>query len=381
MPRQTPNPMNSKVLRAVRRLPARGVMSAGLLALLAACSSGPRLDQAQLAARYAARAHGNYAPPGPPDDPWGPYIREASARFDVPAQWIRAVMHQESGGHEYLNGRLTTSASGAMGLMQVMPETYIEMENQNHLGSDPYNPLDNIMAGTAYIREMYDLYGSPGFLAAYNAGPGRYGNYLTRREPLPYETVQYVAAIEPHLGYGRPQQVSPAQQFAMNRYPAQVPQAPQRRYPVQMASALPVNYRRSTYPTVPVTTHNLPKPPSPPMMTAQARPPRPATGFHLVARAMASTMPLPPTAPLAGTWAIQVGAFDQPAQAARAATLAQAHSPVLRVARTFVGEVRVKQGVLYRARLVGLSHEAALRGCEAQRGYSACIVLSPAAQS
>jgi hypothetical protein len=91
-------------------------------------------------------------------------------------------------------------------------------------------------------------------------------------------------------------------------------------------------------------------------------------------------VPLRPVAPIAGTWAIQVGAFGQAGQAAHAAALARTRSPVLRVARTFVGEVHEPHGVLYRARLVGLSREAALRGCDAQRGFSACIVLSPAAQ-
>ncbi len=355
-------------------------MCAGVLALLAACSSGPRLDQAQLAARYAAMAHGNYAPPGPPSDPWGPYIHQAALRFDVPDQWIRAVMHQESGGNEFLNGHLTTSASGAMGLMQVMPETYEEMRAENGLGPDPYNPRDNIMAGTAYLREMYDLYGSPGFLAAYNAGPGRFQDYLSGRESLPYETRQYVASIAPHLGNYQPLHVAPAQQYAMNRLPAQVPPGPRRRYPVQVAAVLPASYRRS-YASVPVTTTSLPQPPAPPMMTARLQPPRPAPGFHLVTPAMADTVPLRPVAPIAGTWAIQVGAFGQAGQAAHAAAAARARSPVLRVARAFVGEVHEAHGVLYRARLVGLSREAAVRGCEAQHGYSACIVLSPAAQS
>ena len=366
-------------LHAVRRSPVRGLVCAGLLAMLAACSSGPSLDQAQLAARYAARSPANYRPPGPPSDPWGPYIRQASARFDVPQQWIRAVMQQESGGQEYLGGHLTTSPDGAMGLMQVMPDTYEELRARNSLGPDPYNPRDNILAGTAYIREMYDLYGSPGFLAAYNAGPGRYDDYLNHREPLPYETRQYVASIEPHLGYGQPRQASPAQQFAMNRYPVPTPTAP-RPYPVQVASALPITERR-TYATVPVATTSLPQPPAPPMMVAQLQPPRPRPGFQLVSQAQAATMPLPARAPLAGTWAIQVGAFTHPAEAAHAAAMARSHAAVLRIARTFVGQVHVSQGVLYRARLVGLSHEAALRGCESLRGYSACIVLSPAAQS
>lgn len=370
-------------MRALGRSPARGIAALAVLGMLAACSSGPRLDQAQLAARYAANSPGNYRPPGPPSDPWGPYIQQASARFDVPTDWIRAVMHQESGGNEYLNGHLTTSASGAMGLMQLMPETYQDMQAQNDLGPDPYNPLDNIMAGTAYIREMYDLYGSPGFLAAYNAGPGRYSAYLNHRASLPYETRQYVAAIQPNLGGGAPGRISQAQQYAMNRYPVQQPQAPYRA-PVQVASALPSpgrSYERAYDAAVPVTTTSLPQPPAPPVMrTASLQPPRSSGGFHLVSRAVASTMPVPPVAPVAGSWAIQVGAFDHAPEAERAAAMARNRASVLRVARTFVGEVHVGHGVLYRARLVGLSREAALRGCEAQQGHMACMVLSPGAQ-
>ena len=59
--------------------------SLALLALLAACAGqGAHTSATQEAARYAARARGNYVPPGPPEDPWGPYIREAGKRFDVP---------------------------------------------------------------------------------------------------------------------------------------------------------------------------------------------------------------------------------------------------------------------------------------------------------
>ena len=63
-----------------------------------------------------------YPPPGPHGDPWGPYIREAAARFGVPERWVRAVMHQELGGEQQ-----ATSPVGAMGLMQVMPNTYEEL--------------------------------------------------------------------------------------------------------------------------------------------------------------------------------------------------------------------------------------------------------------
>jgi D-alanyl-D-alanine carboxypeptidase len=140
-----------------------------------------------------------YPPPGPPDDPWGPYIREAAARYDIPEQWIRAVMNQESGGEEQ-----AVSPVGAMGLMQIMPETYQELRDANELGGDPFDPHNNILAGAAYIREMYDRYGSPGFLAAYNAGPDRLDSYLAGGSDLPAETENYLAAVTPNLGSAVP---------------------------------------------------------------------------------------------------------------------------------------------------------------------------------
>ncbi len=88
-------------------------------------------------------------------------------------------MRAESGGRAFLNGMPITSPIGAIGLMQVMPETYDELKRRYGFGDDPSDPHDNILAGAAYIREMYDLFGSPGFLAAYHAGPERFGAYLT----------------------------------------------------------------------------------------------------------------------------------------------------------------------------------------------------------
>ncbi len=176
--------------------------SAATLALLAACAATPDrpdIPVAQEAAQYRAHARSYYAPPGPPDDPWGPYIDEASRRYDVPDAWIRAVMGRESGGLQFRNGTLTTSPVGAMGLMQLMAPTYDDMRLQYSLGDDAFEPHDNIMAGTAYIRQMYDIYGSPGFLAAYNTGPGRLDDFLTRNRPLPHETRQYVAIIGPQI--------------------------------------------------------------------------------------------------------------------------------------------------------------------------------------
>lgn len=177
---------------------------------LAACASHPDIHAptssepvVQQAENYRAHAKSYYAPPGTPDDPWGPYIHEASSRFDVPEKWIRAVINRESGGRLFdRNGNFVTSVPGAMGLMQLMPPTYDDMRLQNNLNDDPFDPHDNILAGTAYIRQMYDIYGSPGFLAAYNDGPGSLDRYLRRKRPLPRETRRYVASIGPQItGY------------------------------------------------------------------------------------------------------------------------------------------------------------------------------------
>jgi membrane-bound lytic murein transglycosylase B len=130
-------------------------------------------------------------------DSYADLIAEAAKRFAIPAAWIRAIMRIESRGD-----RRVISAKGAMGLMQLMPETWATLRARYGLGRDPFDPHDNILAGAAFLREMHDRYGSPGFLAAYNAGPGRYEDYRDRHRPLPPETVAYVAALVPFVGDG-----------------------------------------------------------------------------------------------------------------------------------------------------------------------------------
>lgn len=131
---------------------------------------------------------------------WQPFIGEASRQFAIPEPWIRAVMSEESAGRTTLDGRPITSSAGAMGLMQVMPGTYSDLRNRYALGSDSYDPHDNILAGTAYLREMYDRYGYPSLFAAYNAGPKRFDAYLFDGQPLPNETLSYVESILPGVG-------------------------------------------------------------------------------------------------------------------------------------------------------------------------------------
>jgi hypothetical protein len=127
-------------------------------------------------------------------DPFAAFITEASKRFAVPEHWIRSVMRVESAGEVRARSR-----KGAMGLTQIMPETWTELRTRYHLGTDPYDPRDNILAGASYLREMYDRYGAPGFLAAYNAGPGRYENHLATGRSLPDETQDYVAILAPMI--------------------------------------------------------------------------------------------------------------------------------------------------------------------------------------
>ena len=130
-----------------------------------------------------------------PVDPFAAFITEASKRFAVPEHWIRSVMRVESAGE--VRAR---SQKGAMGLMQIMPQTWSELRVRYDLGADPYAPRDNILAGTAYIRELYQRFGTPGFLAAYNAGPTRYENHLATSRSLPDETQDYVAILAPMIG-------------------------------------------------------------------------------------------------------------------------------------------------------------------------------------
>ena len=126
---------------------------------------------------------------------WRPYIAEAAARFGIPAQWIERVIRAESGGKTMLDGRPITSRAGAMGLMQLMPSTWAQMRAELGLGGNPHDPRDNILAGTAYLRLMYDRFGYPGLFAAYNAGPARYVAYLATGRTLPEETRAYLVSV------------------------------------------------------------------------------------------------------------------------------------------------------------------------------------------
>lgn len=380
---------------AAGKRPWRLVRSAGaltVLALLAACSQpAQQQDAIKETQRYVAHARRNYTPPGPPEDPWGPYVREAAARFDVPEIWVRSLMRVESGGEEFQNGQLITSGAGAMGLMQVMPTTYDMLRDRYNLGDDPFDPHDNILAGVAYMREMYELYGSPGFLAAYNAGPSRLDDYLSNKQALPDETRHYVAMIAPNIRGIYPNNRSAADQLALYTLPINIP--PGRRYgrPVMLASNTGGGGGR-TPKRAPVEVAQLPEPrrgmPAPQQFALVTPPPAPPLpphgGFHLISTANAadaSALHRGPVGP--GQWAIQIGAFANANMAHSALDAARGHAGAeFGVARPFVGSVKQGHGVLWRARMTGMSRETAVGACEKiTHSRGTCVVLSPEAQS
>ncbi|WP_296739755.1 lytic transglycosylase domain-containing protein [Mesorhizobium sp.] len=132
--------------------------------------------------------------------PHAAHIAEASRRFGIPAAWIFAMIRAESSGDVH-----AVSSAGARGLMQVMPRTWAYLRTRYGLGRNPYDPHDNIMAGAAYLREMWDRYRDVNaMLAAYNAGPDRYDEHRATGKKLPPETRAYVAALAPIMLGERP---------------------------------------------------------------------------------------------------------------------------------------------------------------------------------
>ena len=352
-----------------------------------------------------------YPPPGPPEDPWGPYVREAATRYGVPGHWVRAVMHQESGGEQQ-----ATSPVGAMGLMQVMPATYEELRVRYQLGDDPYEPRNNILAGTAYIREMYDRFGAPGFLAAYNAGPDRVNDYLAGRARLPDETVNYVAAITPNLGTDVPRSGPFAVYASARSGRAQRPTTASLAAGCDMNAAYnpdhPCTYlMQAAAQPAPIQTASLPQTgtggcdlnaaydPDHPCTAG----PQPAAGVQLASRgaqsparvhqvavatpasyyqpARASSPQRSNHAAESGSdWAIQVGAFANPGLARAVAEGARAQAPdQLRSAALALQPTPPFGGkVLYRARLVHLSASAATNACaRLNHRQLPCVVVRP----
>ncbi len=121
----------------------------------------------------------------PIDQDFESIIQEAGQRYKIDPALIRAVIQAESGGNP-----LAVSRAGARGLMQLMPETAAELGVTNS-----FDPTQNIMGGTSYLRRLLDRYRGDVklALAAYNWGMG---NLEKRPEAMPRETKNFVAAVE-----------------------------------------------------------------------------------------------------------------------------------------------------------------------------------------
>lgn len=133
---------------------------------------------------------------GPPPAPLsraqvGDLIRDAAARHNLPAALVTSVVAAESAFHSD-----AVSSKGAIGLMQVMPATALEM------GLDATVPEQNIEAGTRYLAQLIDRYRVTcrdwlrRSIAAYNAGPAKVDKY--KGVPPYRETRAYVTRV---LGY------------------------------------------------------------------------------------------------------------------------------------------------------------------------------------
>lgn len=308
------------------------------------------------------------------------HIAEAAGRFDMPELWVREVIRQESGGRTTVNGRPIVSKAGAMGLMQVMPATYEEMRRKHGLGSDPYDPHDNIIAGTAYLREMYNLFGAPGFLGAYNCGPGCYGDYLAGKRSLPGETKRYMASVSPRLNRTTaPNGADIVVASAADNAPFAASPPPAVPAPSISAS----NSVSNSSGRAPVAVAVLPPPPSAPRPSYS--PAAPTTQVVApdttapIAPATVSTAAL--RAGATGAWTVQLGAFRSADDSARVINRARQSLPdMLSHTQKIVQAVDTQTGPLYRARLSGLSQRDAAATCSGLVDLGmACFIVAPGA--
>lgn len=148
-------------------------------------AEAPPLGSSTPLARASASEAATEAQPPPTGKDLDPYVREASRTHGVPASLIRAVIRVESSGDA-----VAVSPKGAQGLMQLMPSTAAVLGV-----TDPFEPRENVLAGTRYLRFLLDAFEGDVVLslAAYNAGPQAVLRY---RGVPPYpETHHYLSRI------------------------------------------------------------------------------------------------------------------------------------------------------------------------------------------
>jgi hypothetical protein len=234
---------------------------------------------------------------------------------------------------------------------------------------------------------MYDRYGSPGFLAAYNAGPGRLDDYLGGGGPLPDETVNYVASIAPRLGSNQPVS-GPLAVYAQggNAAPVRAPivevaEAPALAPPRTGGACDP----DAAYdPTRVCASANEPPPAYVPTPVASRSSLYQPVATVAAPRAPAAAAPVATATLSGGAWSIQVGAFSSPMLARAAAT--EVHDALAGLLSTAQIELLPTSPfggkVLFRARLGNLSADTAGAACaRLTAAQQPCMVVPPGQSS
>ncbi len=189
--------------------------------------------------------------------------------------------------------------------------------------------------------------------------------------PLPAARPVFQVAPSYQPSYARAAAVPAGARLAQNYLPPPPPAAP------AYAAYTPSAQRPSYYAPAPVIgpggMQNLATEADEPATSYRPR----SRGLHFISPAEADTLPLY-SGGHSGGWAIQVGAYGNAGDARDAVESARRHERYeLASARTIVMPVHVSERLLYRARLGGLSEDAAVNACDAIRGRSPCMVLSP----
>ncbi len=147
----------------------------------------PAKNIVRFESEYVAPAIQTAAPSAPVPADAKKLVTDEARRWNIPPALLRAVAGAESGFNPN-----AVSPKGAIGVMQLMPET------ARQLGADPKDPRQNVQAGTAYLADLLRKYQDDPYqvrkaLAAYNAGP----NAVQRYNGIPpyRETIQYIERV------------------------------------------------------------------------------------------------------------------------------------------------------------------------------------------
>lgn len=119
-------------------------------------------------------------------NPYNNIIDKAAQRHNVDPKFIKSIIGAESGfNHKKI------SKAGAVGLMQIMPETAKQMK------VDPHDPVQNVHGGTKYLASLLKKYNGnkEAVAAAYNGGDGRFDRHGQDLSKMPRETKRYVPKV------------------------------------------------------------------------------------------------------------------------------------------------------------------------------------------